>query len=415
MLEEIIRFKNSKEWIEFEKYYNGHSLVNQFGISHFEDENTNFLCALLKPDNTYKLGTYPLQLLIELLKCKDRDNQYFSDIDVFEHLEFQNVNSETRKTIDGKLIPDMLIEFRLNKQDYLIVLEAKLFSSERTDQCKDYRKSIEENEYYSNHKKIYVFLSLDSNAITSDDEHYLKITYQDFMDRIYFPCSLILNDSNLKYSFEEYFKGFTCIYEYYDNSEKKLDYYVISPPAKSLTCELWKEHSSVLMEILKNNHESISFIKNNKFVFTILLINLIKLSKKLSISDEEHRQIADSFFKYKNSITISFDNNPCSKTEFIYVLFKKLIDEEKYGTYDEIPNQFKYFGSWPLVVPKDCLNAHDYAYRLFKGHNQPLVLKDGTELCYCHYYNDDDIKEIRDRILSVYPKYKNRIQIKERL
>ena len=42
MLQEILMFKNSKEWIEFERYYNSTNFMQQIGFFRYEDANTNF-------------------------------------------------------------------------------------------------------------------------------------------------------------------------------------------------------------------------------------------------------------------------------------------------------------------------------------------------------------------------------------
>lgn len=48
-------FKNSKEWIEFERYYNSTNFMQQIGFFRYEDANTNFLASVLEESNVYGL------------------------------------------------------------------------------------------------------------------------------------------------------------------------------------------------------------------------------------------------------------------------------------------------------------------------------------------------------------------------
>ena len=47
LFNDLIKFKNSKEWIEFAKYYEKTSILEQIDFFRFEDANTNFLASLL--------------------------------------------------------------------------------------------------------------------------------------------------------------------------------------------------------------------------------------------------------------------------------------------------------------------------------------------------------------------------------
>ena len=53
MLQEILMFKNSKEWIEFERYYNSTNFMQEIGFFRYEDANTNLLASVLEESNVY--------------------------------------------------------------------------------------------------------------------------------------------------------------------------------------------------------------------------------------------------------------------------------------------------------------------------------------------------------------------------
>ena len=49
----LIKLKNSKEWIDFEKYYMNYNVFNQFDFFRLEDIHTNVLKSLLIQENVY--------------------------------------------------------------------------------------------------------------------------------------------------------------------------------------------------------------------------------------------------------------------------------------------------------------------------------------------------------------------------
>ena len=125
VINDVLEIKSSKEWIEFENYYNSSNFLQQIDFFRYEDVNTNFLASLLKSDNVYQLGDYPIRLLIEMLKCKD--NNRFKDVDLLKTNDITDIDVLTQKVIDsGKL--DLFIQFNLNDKPYAIILEAMVFS-----------------------------------------------------------------------------------------------------------------------------------------------------------------------------------------------------------------------------------------------------------------------------------------------
>ena len=69
MLNELNTLKKSKYWEKLVDYYNN-NFINQIGFFRFEDMHTNFLLSVLKENNIYGLGNYPIEQFIKLIKKK---------------------------------------------------------------------------------------------------------------------------------------------------------------------------------------------------------------------------------------------------------------------------------------------------------------------------------------------------------
>ena len=113
LFNDLIRFKNSKEWIDFEKYYGKVSLLEQIDFFRFEDANTNFLASLLKETNPYNLGDYPLRLLCELIASKDINNKFPHIKNVcMSNSDLSNIDIRPQEELPSGRI-DLLIKFNI--------------------------------------------------------------------------------------------------------------------------------------------------------------------------------------------------------------------------------------------------------------------------------------------------------------
>ena len=245
LFNELIKFKNSKEWIEFAKYYEKTSILEQIDFFRFEDANTNFLASLLRENNPYNLKDNPLHLFCELIASKDIDKKfpYIKNLCV-SNVDLANINVITQKELPRGRI-DLIITFTAEGEDYLIALEAKLYSFEH-EQCDKYKEDIDKK--YKNYKKAYIYLSLGYDESLKGEENYLKITYQDLIDYVYEPCSYRSDNNNLALTLNEYIIGFSSLY----GTEKDINYIPITSEGKKLTIAVWDNNKNIIKEFLEN-------------------------------------------------------------------------------------------------------------------------------------------------------------------
>ncbi len=416
MFNNLIELKNSKEWIEFEKYYGKTSILEQINFFRFEDVHTNFLASLLNENNPYGLGDYPLQLLCELIASKDIDNK-------FSHIKNICMSSSDLSNIEIKIqekLPsgriDLLIKFDVieneKKEQYLIALEAKLDSLEHDEQCKNYRIDLEKLADYNSYTKTYLYLSLSKDDPISDEEHYLKFTYQDLINYVYEPCSYKSYDNNLSLTINEYINSFSGLYF---NEKFDINYIPITTEGKKLTLQVWNKNKKIIKEfidgLLKDKKDDYvkSFFEKNQKLLRILFINLIKMND-INIEKEYFdtmNRIAENI-RERNKLNDKYYPD----TRFIYEVFKDIISKvpiEDYKQLDKInKNKFVYsqeeyaeartksyhtikqYGT--LSIPAGSKNYYYYSIN-----NKPEEILELIELIkeeLPYLYNDNNLKRV---------------------
>lgn len=401
MLQEILMFKNSKEWIEFERYYNSTNFMQQIGFFRYEDANTNFLASVLEGSNVYGLGSYPMRLLIELIACKD--NKYFNDINLLDNYSISDIKVSKQKIINsGRL--DLFVEFKLNDSQYALVLEAKLFSLEHNEQCKSYKEELD-GSLSGSHKLIYVYLSLDDKDTISSDG-YVHITYQDLIDMVYTPCSFRIQNKDMLLSIEEYVKSFTSLYEQNDIDSSLIPVTYIG---KELTTNLWLKHHSVLHTLLNNTETLNSFYNSNKSTFTILFTNILKLSEQLNINEDLKIIIISILNKTKHQNV--FEGSVLGNSDFLYAIFKDIITRRNIQSIEAIPKEVLITtGTWLNIISDSEIEndpRKDY-YRLSKDNKEPIVIGN-EQYWYCDWNNGADMNRFIKAVRKHYPEYVGKI------
>lgn len=407
IIEQILDFKNSIEWINFENYYNKTSFMEQLDLYRFEDAHTNFLASLFDAQkDVYNLKDYPLRLLIELLALKDKENKYFEQSDfLLGNYELSDIVVETQKYIQPRERIDLLIKFNLNDVPHLILIENKyIYSVETREQCKRYRKIIEE-DYKQYDKKFYVFLSLEQNPIISDD-HYTKITYQEIIDKVLFPCSLKENN-NLCLSVDEYVRGFNALY--YNDS---IDDFPISYRGKELTIEVMNKYSSFIEELLDEQNDDYFnvFFKSNEKMLNILFVNILKLDGNLN--DELLNKVISKIKKknIRKRNWIIDRSTLYNNTEFLYQFFKFIIKEKGINSINEL-KPLDEINNWRLLIPKSEIDEEKYkdSYILqAKKQNNPIKIGE-TEYYYSGWNTQENIMDFIEAVKNKYPEYKDKI------
>lgn len=398
---EILKFKNSKEWIDFENYYNRTNFIRQIGFYRYEDVHTNFLASVLEEENVYALGSYPLKLLIELLACKN--SKLFNELGLLGNDSISDIKVSTQKVItSGRL--DLFVEFKINSKQYALVLEAKLSSLEYDEQCKRYKEELDES-LKNSHQLIYAYLSLDDKDQVSDDG-YIHITYQDLIDMIYTPCSLKTQNKNMALSIEEYVKSFSCLYEenIIDNTLIPITYV-----GKELTIKVWKKFEKTLIALLNDKELLAQFYNNNKAIFTIFLTNVVKMSEELQLDDNLKVNISLVLSKTRHQNV--FNNTILGNSDFLYTVFKDIIARKHILLFTDLPEDILHTtGTWEnLIADSEIKNnpRKDY-YRLTKNNNEPITIN-GKQYWYCDWNTGEDIGRFIDAVIKCYPEYKGKI------
>lgn len=354
MNNDVLKLKNNKDWGEFKNYYMEYNMFSQINFFRYEDMHTNILCSLFDSNNAYKLGTYPLKKLIELLINTD-NNKTKIKINELENYNIDNVNIFLQKVVENNRL-DLKIDFSINNINYSIILENKVFSEEHNEQCKRYYDYFITNNHVDNTNYIFVYLSLEKNPEFSYKNKYICINYQELITYVIEPCSEKCVDPNPKIiSLDTYLLSFSKLYEYLDNN------YVIpiTKQGKNLTINLYNSCNNLLIKSLESNDD---FYKENKKLLDIYYYNVLKLiNDEIIIDNETKKTINSKLF----NIRCTFNGvNRSYKDCYLYIV-KYLFDMNLIKTEDDLNklNRCVLLNNYILATPDyDSLYHEDYYY-----------------------------------------------------
>ena len=151
------------------------NLMDILRVAHKELQHSNFLAWFFNPNETHNLGDFALK---EFIKIYFKENQFQNfgnetGLSVFDFVQLDFDDLEIRreyKNID--------LIFLSRKNQFCIVIENKIFSTERKGQLEKYRNIIE-FEYPDFKHKIYIFLSLHDQQISeSEQDYYVQLNYE---------------------------------------------------------------------------------------------------------------------------------------------------------------------------------------------------------------------------------------------
>lgn len=171
-----------KELILDEEFCNLQNLVDTevnlmeiLKVSHKELQHSNFLAWLFDPNANHKLGDLALK---EFIKIYFKENQFQNlwnqnGLSVFDFVQLDFDDLEIRreyKNID--------LIFLSQKNQFCIIIENKIHSTEQNGQLEKYRKIVED-EYNQFKHKIFIYLSLEDQSISeSEQDQYLQLNYE---------------------------------------------------------------------------------------------------------------------------------------------------------------------------------------------------------------------------------------------
>lgn len=410
--ENILRLKNSKEWIEFDRYCNT-GFLEQIDFFRYEDMHTNFLASLLKENNVFGLGTKPLKLFIELLKVKDKNHlENKLQQDLLSNYSVSNVHVIPQFYIKDVGRIDLLIKFNIGNNNYNIILENKLFSGESSkDQTKRYKEYLDKvdidinNDDNKNATKIYVFLSLDNNPktnpISAEDEYkdeYIRIDYQELISYVFEPCSYLEANSLASISVEEYLKGFTYLCEF--------GYMPITSTLRKLSVAIYNNYCDILMNILNADNEYIEFYNNNIKQFKILFTVLSKEDTTNSeLLGKINRKILGNVGKFRD-----IDYSCRKQTKMVRVILKDLIDNGYLKTIEDLDElKFSDNSSWKPAITEEQYKAVGNKQSNYTK-DDDLILESKT-LYYSYPVSNEELKGFVECVIKKYPNYKTLIEV----
>ena len=394
----ILKLRNSQEWIEFDRYCNT-GFLEQIDFFRYEDMHTNFLASLLKEDNVFGLGTKPLKLFIELLKVKDKNHlENKLKHDLLSNYSVSNIEVLTQKSIDvGRL--DLLIKFKIDNENYNIILENKLFSEESSeDQTKRYKM------YFDNHfvkdSNIFVFLSLDNNLKISGND-YIRIDYQELISYVLEPCSYLENNSLASISVEEYLKGFTYLCEF--------GYMPITSTLRKLSVAIYNNYCDILMNILNANEDEYSEFYNNNIKQFKILFTVLKNegTTNKNLKGRISKKVFGKVGRFRNK-----DNEyGCrEQTKMVRDILKDLIDNGYLKTIEDLDElKFSDNSPWKPAITEEQYKAVGNKQSNYTK-DDDLILESKT-LYYSHPVFNEELKGFVACVIEKYPNYKELIDI----
>lgn len=396
-LERLLKLKNSKAWLQLKSYCED-NFLNQLDFFRFEDFQTNFIASLLKPNNIYGLGDYPMRLLLELITVKTKEKDW--DLDVLSNYSIYIKKVTTQKTVNN-CRPDLMVEFEIDKKPYELILENKLFSIEGDKQCERYEEELKKQQ--DGRKRIYVYLSLEENPeISGKLFKKTTLTYKQLLENVLEPCSYMEEIRNNTLKIEEYIKGFTYLYEYF--SEEKLP---IPKQLQSLALAIYNENKEILEDILEHKKED-TIINFNKNQENVRLLNVLFIALYETKIDEKLKSNIQEYIKKKNRLKHTINNKYYPNAVIVYrilkdIIEKKKITEEKELNWLLLPVR----NSWKTIIPESQIEYEDKkdCYRLGEK-NSPIKI--GKEKYYhCTIVTKEELAEFLNKVFEKYPEYKD--------
>lgn len=294
------------------------------GQTHTEHWHSAFICWLLAPDSNHGLCNYPINRLLSLYqkKLKDVENKECEELTLSNILDFESdsLAFRTERSISGEAQGQ--IDILGTNKDYVIVIENKVDADERVVTV-DGKKKGQTNIYYDyfsnkrnydNVKKIYIFLTAEDKKPW--DNHFMKITYQEFYDNVITKC-LINPDINpeAKYLIEQY----VCNLRKKSNKTKK----ALALPAKSDCKFLFEKYSDLFERIFEatkkdagNSSEEFKLYKKYQSVFDEIFLSVKGICPTVNLQGEDFVKylimtkrihVGDEFFHKGTECTFEAD------------------------------------------------------------------------------------------------------------
>lgn len=376
------KYMNMNVHFEYlKKYYQSEDIASIYGVDKFEIRHSNVLKWILEPKGNEAIKYLPIRNLLKLIQNTNKYYDFYNyinlDISIIEDVKIQR----------EKYNIDLLITFKLNNEDYLVVIENKLESMVHDNQLEVYKAKV--NEVYKSYKKLYVFLhpgyhANPRNQTLVDEAEYISITYQNLYDYILKPLAEFTTDSTVKLMVYYYIHTLCC----YD-SDNVIGLIVTDEERKSLESLFKDSEILTMIDSLYNNvkNDYTEYYQEHKLTF-IQIFN-----KYLSFTNEE--KLKEKIVKILKTKTYILNGSPYNGiSNLLQDLFESLL---KTNTINDL-NELIYLLSEidPLLVEeKDLLQVEHKNWYL---RNPKIILHDSNKYYVLSAWTSKEYNELKTKV-----------------
>ena len=476
-IKKIIDFNSDKELIALREQYNRPSFFEIISKQRSETTYSSLLKWLFQIENPHLETASSIMMLLDILlhrsikqeqeKLKqeqEQEKEKLIDEDLqtailSRKLKIQNIKVETEKSVgqlaealnkdntdlDDKILNgikryckdriDIFIECKAiitnddveDTKPLQIIIENKIDSAEGgphenkkiPSELKEFFKKKQTCRYYcGTHRKdiyqIYVYLTPDENN-ECEDEHFIKITYQDILDRIILPLLNLSSISARDIFLLEEFKN-ELMFPNLDNIRERSSIAISEETTKTIT-EVWKKHKELIIDSIIAYSESKYWVikdtyyvrlpkekdkkgeavkkeikgKSEKLLRPFYLENEKIISAFMDAIEQGEREKIECFFeikekKHRTKYTIYYDGERYGKSdmnnfETVYHIVKLWAEEHKNelpSDSDRILNKLR--EKFPLKLNKYYAQGKWFKNLIYKYREDGKYEFDGSEI-----------------------------------
>lgn len=396
----ILELYKKTEYQKLNAYYSQSTVFNVLGVERSENRHSAFLAWLFNPESTHGLKESPLRKFLSLVATKAIDQDKCNSQEVREHLITGNYSLQldcikTEQSIIGLANGDtndfkdvvetgqnggfkqdannrfdiwMLLNIKFADENDVeqqwcipVVVENKIYSSEgnandeKKAQTVRYHRAVNIlKKDFTQSQPLLVFLTPSDAKKGPTDQAFIHITYQDLLDHILQPCSILsasqASSADARVLIDGYVRNLSCPSN--RDGEKIKDYSILaiaetesfeletvfsSEAFQTSLCAIYPKEAQVLLDGEFHAVEGEltmmdQFWNANENLFKIVLHNHFK-------SDEEKMKIVRKIVKVSNRDNTRYlvglkadawlndKGRPASKSEASFLIFKAYCEQ----------------------------------------------------------------------------------------
>lgn len=372
LLEDLIKIKNSKYFIEYKNYHKN-NIFSITGVARKEELHSNFLSWLLSLNLNDSMDLLPAARFVSMLyivkeRSINKDSRMPSGLSEYDFI-FDNclIKVESKREYYFKdkkshRFIDIVLHLYLNNNKILpIIIENKVKSSQHDEQTNAYfiwgEKTYSDRSKYE--EPLYVFLTPQENNDISEQKEYINIKYQDLVDYVIEPTLSCVKDKDLEFNIRSYLESLTF------QSDNEKGGTIMATP---------KEEKDIIRKFINENYE---------FVMAVFA----EIKKDLPEDAKNSMEVLQKNISYK----YLFEGKEVRCGEVVYEIVKKYVDENPGITLDKLNDAFpkskcKIAGKKGKIAELDSAvspldkgleKGNDGRYHKRYFVDKPLTVKDG--------------------------------------